>query len=109
MLNSVIIDSVIYKVERVENPIVLDGKLCLGSIDYINSKIELAKEHEGTSAEIKTLMHEIIHGIMEERNLRQIEDNENFIDSFAAGVINLIRYNPNLVEYVRKGEISDGN
>jgi len=57
----------------------------------------------GDSAEVVTLVHEIVHGITFERGINKLINDESveiFTEEMAKGIIQLIRDNPNLVEYI---------
>lgn len=95
------IDSVTYDVEMSDNPLVLDGQECLGTIDYNNGLISLNSEKVGYRVLPKVLMHEIMHGIVVERGITIKGDEENIIDELAIGIINLIRQNPKLINFIK--------
>ena len=95
--NTVRIGSVDYAVELSENPIVLDYKQCNGLIDFSQSKIVLAsKTLEQQQLEI-TFLHEIVHGMLHDRNLEE-QDNEQLVEALAYALHQLIRDNPDIFQ-----------
>lgn len=99
---TVLIDSVRYKINYVDYPVILDGQQCLGMIDYNSGVIEIDSSKCGDTVLPKVLMHEIVHGILEERNVQDFlgDNTENIVDNLAIGFVNLIRQNPGLIEFI---------
>lgn len=69
-----------------------NGRMLSGEISYANKTIRIAKAENSTM--IKTLMHEIIHGICTELSLydNDIHD-ETFVDRLAVGLIDTLQRN----------------
>lgn len=101
MPKTIQIDSVTYDIEMSDNSLVLDGQECLGTIDYNCGVISLNSEKIGYRVLPKILMHEIMHGIITERGITLKGDEEKIIDELAIGVINLIRQNPKLINFIK--------
>lgn len=100
MIDKVKIDQVTYAVSETAGPILVDSRVCRGAITYGTNKIELLAT-EGESQKQVTLMHEIVHGIVYERNLEKYikgDENEDFTDEMARAIMQLIRDNPELVK-----------
>lgn len=98
------IDSVRYSITYGNNPVIVGGQQCLGVIDYNNGTIEIDISKTGENVLPKVLMHEIVHGILEERNIQDFlgEHTELIVDNLAMGIINLVRQNPKLIDFILK-------
>jgi len=102
MIPKVRIDAVTYDVEIKKGPIIVDRHDCKGMIDYNENRIELL-DTVGASQQKVTLAHEIVHGIVYERglvNMIKSDDFETLTDEIAKAFINLVRDNPDLIEYI---------
>jgi len=103
MVDNVMIDAVRYDVEVVDGPLVGNGQDCAGVTDFNEAKIQLRTEAAASGGVARLLMHEVIHALMYERGLKDDTYNEQVVDAVAAGVVNLIRQNPDLVRLVVEG------
>ena len=103
MIKNVIIDSVNYTVEMTDDVILLDNQKCGAEVEYHKAMIRISNDI-GEGAKPRFLMHEIFHALLHERGLYEESDNEKLVDELAAGVINLIRANPALVEFIIQDE-----
>ena len=103
LIKSVMIDAVRYAVEETDEVILVDGRACRGSVDFNQADISLSieKENMGDGRKPQTLMHEVMHALLYERGRDDWED-EELVDALASGVINLIRQNPELVEFIQE-------
>lgn len=99
MIESVKIDSTVYTIKTTDEPIIVEHRECMGCIDYQQSSIDLIKGM-GLQQTKKTLLHEIVHGIMYERGLIDDRDLERVTDEMAKGFLNLLQDNPKLVKYL---------
>lgn len=99
---TVLIDSVRYNINYTEYPVIVDGQQCLGAIDYNNGNIEIDISKTGANVLPKVLMHEIVHGLLQERNVQDFlgDNTENIVDNLAIGFVNLVRLNPKLIDYL---------
>lgn len=88
------IGSMEYDVIKTDKPILLDGQVCNGIIDYENLFIEIST-NRATQKQEETLMHEILHGIMHERNLI-LEDEEMVVEEISKGLYQVIKDNPEI-------------
>lgn len=103
MVESVMIDAVRYQVERTDATIVCDGHECGASVDYNTGIIQIRdSEVVGRGTKARLLMHEIVHAVLFERGRREEAENEELVDALAAGIVNLVRQNPELVEFIKK-------
>ena len=100
MINNVLIDAINYRVEETDEPILIDRKECGGGVFYNESLIKIGNFVKG-DAKTKVLMHEIVHAILFERGMIEASDDEQLVEELAKGIINVIRNNPNLINFVR--------
>ena len=100
MIKNVLIDAVNYRIEITGERIIVDGQECGADVDYNLALIRLS-DKIGKGAEAKFLMHEIFHAVLKERSMFEESGNESLVDELAAGTINLIRENPQLIEFLR--------
>ena len=103
MIESVMIDAVRYKVEMADGPLYIAGNEAAGYTDFNVGRIELRREAAESNGGARLLMHEVIHALMFERGLKEDIYNEQVVDTVAAGVVNLIRQNPELVRLIVEG------
>lgn len=47
-------------------------------------------------------MHEIVHALLFERGMPEAAADEELVSELAAGFVNLVRANPQLVEFLQK-------
>lgn len=104
MLENVIIDAVTYRIKETADIIVLDGQECGAIVEYGKALITIRNDESlGEGAKAKTLMHEIVHAILHERGMEKAADDETLVNELAAGIVNLIRCNPQLVTFITHG------
>jgi len=103
MIKSVMIDAVRYEIEMTDEPFYIAGNEAAGYADFNVAKITLRKAAAESHGGARLLMHEVIHALMYERGLKEDTYNEEIVDAVAAGVVNLIRQNPELVKLVTEG------
>jgi hypothetical protein len=90
-----------YTVNQVDKTLVINAIQCKGTIDYDFHRIDLDTSVQDKQGQEQTLLHEIIHGIVRERNLDlQNSDNETITDEIAMGLHQVIRDNPNIFKEV---------
>lgn len=105
MVESIQIDAVIYRVEETDDVLIIDGSECGASVDYNLGLIKIRDgKAVGRGARAKFLMHEIIHAVLHERGMFEASANEELIDALAAGLVNLVRENPRLVNFIMGGD-----
>ena len=70
-----------------------DGKVLYGQIDYDDCEIRLS-ETEGLAFDHQciTLMHEILHGIIENYQI-ELDDEEKVVEALARGLFQVIKDN----------------
>ncbi|WP_185903784.1 hypothetical protein [Hathewaya massiliensis] len=88
------IGSMDYDVKLTDETLVLNGRECLGVIDYDNTEIKISKSIQSNQKQEQTFLHELMHGIIRERNLDlQNSDEETIVDEIATGLHQVIRDN----------------
>lgn len=103
MPDSVIIDSVRYAIQHVKEPLILDGRVCNAVVEYDTAQIKMLEDGNiGEGNKAKLLMHEIVHAVLFERGLPEQAADEELVSELAAGFVNLVRANPQLIEFLQK-------
>lgn len=105
--NKVRIGSVDYEVIIKDETIVLDAVQCKGKIDYDYHEINIDSSVQDKQGQEQTFLHELIHGIVRERNLDfKNADDETIVDGLAIGLHQVIRDNPEIfINYIKVGDI----
>lgn len=94
---SVRIDSVDYEVILDNTTLIIDRAECKGTINLDYKTIRINNEVQSEQGQEKTLLHEIIHGIIYERDLDlRTADEEAIVDTIAKGLHQVIRDNPDI-------------
>jgi len=84
-----------YKVNMISKAILNDNKLCFGHINWDYHTIDIDKTLQDSQGLEETFLHELIHGIIHERNLiLQDADEEFVVDELARGLHQVIKDNP---------------
>lgn len=105
MGNKVLIDAVEYEIKRTDEPIIVDGQQCWASVDYVKAQIKMRNRNiVGAGREPRLLMHEVVHALLHARGFYDEANNEELVEALAGGVVNLIRDNPKLVEFLEGKE-----
>ena len=100
------VGSTIYMIKETDATILVDGRKCIGDIEYWEGLINIAKS-AGNGIKPTTLMHELVHAITYEQMGNGFEHDERYIDGLAPGILMLIRDNPKLVDYIlSSGKVS---
>jgi len=91
-----------YNFEEVIEPIIRNFNQCDGEIDYRNLTISIDGKltHQ---KKVRTLMHEIFHGMIKEYNIDIGElDEEYLVDNLGIATYQVIKDNSKLIDYIRK-------
>ena len=108
MLENVMVDAVNYKIEQTDDVLIVDGRECGANVDYNLGLIKIRNNDVvGGGVRGKILMHEVMHAMLYERGMFEAADDEQLVDALASGIVNLIRTNPTLVQFILQG--SDKN
>jgi Zn-dependent peptidase ImmA (M78 family) len=90
-----------YSVVLTDENLVCNGQESYGWIDYNYHLIKINKNIQDKQGQEKTLLHELIHGIVRERSLDVANSNEEIIvEEIAMGLHQVIRDNKNIFEEV---------
>lgn len=76
MLTEIRIGNMNYKITEEEKPI-LNNQVCRGYIDYEEHKIVIDSKNQDRQNLIVTLLHEIVHGMLFENELHDLNTEEN--------------------------------
>jgi hypothetical protein len=104
MINTVKIGPLEYSVIEVEDLHITNGEeqkvRLMGNIDYDKCVISLLPNLASAHGAV-TLIHEVIHAI----TLQSRQDiSEDLIDVLSHGLVDVLRRNPDLVEYLTDGD-----
>lgn len=91
------IGSMDYTIKRVDEAIIIDHKECFADIDYNKKIIRIGNNIQDSQGEEATFLHEVIHGIVFERNFSfEKNDDETITEELARGFHQIIRDNPGI-------------
>ncbi|HSH35762.1 hypothetical protein [Schnuerera sp.] len=91
------ISGVEYKTIVSSEPIFLDNIRVYGQIDYDKKEITIDETLQDKQGQLQTFLHEIIHGIVHDRELDFKNDSEEtIVDQLAKGFYQIIKDNPEL-------------
>jgi hypothetical protein len=86
-----------YDVMLEDKPLILEARQCKGMIDYEFHDINIDASLQDKQGQEQTFLHEVMHGIVRERNLDLANsDEETIIDEIAMGLHQVIRDNPEI-------------
>lgn len=87
-----------YEVAETDEVLLIDNKKCKGMIDYNAHQIKISNDEMfSEQAREQTLWHEIVHGIINYRNVNYDKcDEETFVDELATGLYLLCKSNGRL-------------
>lgn len=91
------IGSMDYTVELTKNVILVDHKECCGDVDLLKKVIRINVDNQNKQEMEATLLHEIFHGIVFERNFAYEKNNDETItEELARGFHQIIKDNPDI-------------
>lgn len=80
-----------YKVVETDDIIVVDNVACKGAIEYDNKVIKIKAGMEEQTKE-QTFWHEVVHGIIQYRQVNpQRADEETLVDELATGIYGIMK------------------
>lgn len=83
-----------YEIVVNEQPLFCGNIRAYGHIDFDNKKISIDKTLRDHQGHLQTLLHEIIHGIIDDRDIDFIQmDEEKIVDQLAKGLFQVLRDN----------------
>lgn len=95
------IDGCNFEVIYCKEPIVVDGKACYGSIDYDSSTISIDNNVSEYTKNV-SLLHEIVHGILDSRGFHEESSDEDFVEQVARCLYSTLLHSPDLVKLIQK-------
>lgn len=102
IIDKVRIGSMYYNIKLTDETLVLNGRECKGMIDYEFHEIKINNKVHDSQGQEQTFLHELIHGIIRERNLDLENSNEEtIVDEIATGLHQIIKDNPGI--FSKKG------
>jgi hypothetical protein len=92
------IGSMDYSVIFTDETLIVNGRECKGMITYEKHEIKIKNGISDKQGEEETFLHEVVHGIVYERNfnLNAVDEDELKVDEIARGLHQFIRDNPNI-------------
>lgn len=96
MLKKVRIDTVYYSIVQ-EDKLILNGRVVFGCIDCQKKIIKINPDISEEQEIQQTLWHEIVHGIIHERNFDFIKtEEETIVNELSKGIYQVILDNPEI-------------
>ena len=95
------IDGCNYNVLYSKEPIIVDNKTCYGSIDYDTATILIDDDVADYTKNV-SLVHEIIHGILDSRGVYEDSTDEDFVEQIARCLYSTLLHSPDLVKLIQK-------
>lgn len=88
------ISGIEYEVIKTEGPLVVDGDQVYGLIDYNNRKIKLDTNIQDEQGVKSTFIHEVLHGIVFDRQIDWKNDGEEtIIEQLSRGLYSILKDN----------------
>ena len=91
-----------YKKNFTDKTLVFECQECKGIIDYNFHEILINNKVQDKQGMVQTLLHEVLHGLVNERKIDFNSDEENVIDELSIAFLQIIIDNPNFVEKILK-------
>lgn len=85
-----------YDLQLLDTSPKLNGDELLGLIDYDRQEIYISNEQH-VETKLVTILHEILHGIIHDRNLPVGGHEEDIVDGLSRGIYQILVDNPKLV------------
>ena len=95
------IDGCNYNVLYSKEPIIVDNKICYGSIDYDSATILIDDDVADYTKNV-SLVHEIIHGILDSRGFHEESADEDFVEQVARCLYSTLLHSPDLIKLIQK-------
>ena len=84
-----------------KEPIIVDSRTCYGSIDYDSSIISIDANVSEYTKNV-SLLHEIIHGILDARGFHEESSDEELVEQVARCLYSTLLHSPDLVKLIQK-------
>ena len=95
------IDGCNFEVMYTKEPIIVDNKTCYGRIDYDSATI-LIDDAVADYTKNVSLVHEIIHGILDARGFYEESADEDFVEQVARCLYSTLLHSPDLIKLIQK-------
>ena len=95
------IDGCNFEVMYTKEPIIVDNKTCYGRIDYDSATILIDDDVADYTKNV-SLVHEIIHGILDARGFYEESADEDFVEQVARCLYSTLLHSPDLVKLIQK-------
>ena len=86
-----------------KEPIIVDSRTCYGSIDYDKSTISIDANVSEYTKNV-SLLHEIIHGILDSRGFHEESVDEELVEQVARCLYSTLLHSPDLIKLIQKGQ-----
>ena len=94
---NITVNHVEYSVQETDKPLLLHGRECTGTINFDDLLIKM-KAALPFQRKRQTLMHEIVHAIACELNIKEIEDSEDITELLGIALADTLARNKWIVE-----------
>ena len=84
-----------------KEPIIVDNKTCYGRNDYDSATI-LINDDVADYTKNVSLVHEIIHGILDARGFYEESADEDFVEQVARCLYSTLLHSPDLIKLIQK-------
>ena len=101
------IDGCNFEVMYTKEPIIVGNKACYGSIDYDTSTISIDANVSEYTKNV-SLLHEIIHGILDARGFYEESTDEDFVEQVARCLYSTLLHSPDLIKLIQKEQHKNG-
>ena len=101
------IDGCNFEVMYTKEPIIVDNKTCYGRIDYDSATILIDDDVADYTKNV-SLLHEIIHGILDSRGFHEESADEDFVEQIARCLYSTLLHSPDLVKLIQKEQHKNG-
>ena len=95
------IDGCNFEVMYTKEPIIVDNKTCYGRIDYDSATILIDDDVADYTKNV-SLLHEIVHGILDARGFYKESADEDFVEQVARCLYSTLLHSPDLVKLIQK-------
>ena len=95
------IDGCDFEVIYSKEPIIVDNKTCYGRIDYDSSTISIDANVSEYTKNV-SLLHEIVHGILDARGFYEESTDEDFVEQVARCLYSTLLHSPDLLKLIQK-------
>lgn len=94
---TITISGVEYQVIVSDKPIFLNNLRAYGEIDYDKKEINIDETLQDKQGQLQTFLHEILHGIVYDRELDfKNDEEETIVDQLAKGLYQVLKDNPGI-------------